>query len=71
VPAVQAALDRSRFGKDAIQKAEGVVARARQAIQGKDVRALTAEEEQLDRTLQLFKGLAGAAGSRPTAMSGR
>jgi molecular chaperone DnaK len=71
VPAVQAALERSRFGKDAIQKAEGVIARVRQAIQAKDLRALATEEEQLDRTLQLFKGLAGASGSRPTGMSGR
>ena len=71
VPAVQAALERSRFGKDAVQKAEGVVARVRQAIQTTDVKALVAEDEQLDRTLQLFKGLAGAAGSRPTGMSGR
>ncbi len=34
-------------------------------------RAVTRAIEQLDRTLQLFKGLAGAAGSRPTGMSGR
>jgi molecular chaperone DnaK len=71
VPAVQASLERSRFGKDAVQKAEGVMARVRQAIQAKDLKGLTAEEEQLDRTLQLFKGLAGAAGSRPTGKSGR
>jgi molecular chaperone DnaK len=71
VPAVQASLERSKFGKDAVQKAEGVMARVRQAIQSKDLKGLTAEEEQLDRTLQLFKGLAGAAGSRPTGKSGR
>jgi molecular chaperone DnaK len=71
LPAVQAALERSHFGKDAVQKAVGVMARVRQAIQARDVRALAAEEENLDRTLQLFKGLAGASGSRPTGMSGR
>jgi molecular chaperone DnaK len=71
LPAVQAALERSKFGKDAIQKAEGVMARVRQAIEARDVRALATAEEQLERTLQLFKGLAGAAGSRPTGMSGR
>jgi molecular chaperone DnaK len=65
VPAVQAALARSKFGKDAVQKAEGVVARARQAIAAQDLAQLATAEEQLDRTLQLFKGLAGG-----TPMSG-
>jgi molecular chaperone DnaK len=64
VPAVQAALERSKFGKDAVQKAEGVLARARQAIEAKDAAALAEVEEPLDRTLQLFKGLAGQ-GARP------
>src|SRR5574342_1336968 len=59
VPAVQAALQKSRFGKDAVQKAEGVMARARAAIEAGDLHQLAAIEEQLDRTLQLFKGLAG------------
>jgi molecular chaperone DnaK len=70
VPAVQAALERSRFGKDAITKAEAVLARVRQAIEGRDVKALIAEEEHLERTLGLFKGLAGA-GSRPGTGVGR
>ncbi len=61
VPAVQEALTRSRFGKDAVQKAEGVVTRARAAIDAGDLNQLVAIEEQLDRTLQLFKGLAGGA----------
>jgi molecular chaperone DnaK len=64
VPAVQAALDRSRFGKDAVQKAEGVVARVRHAAETRDGAELAASEEALDRTLQLFKGLAGQ-GPRP------
>ncbi len=64
VPAVQAALERSRFGKDAVQKAEGVMARVRQAIDARDAAELSASEEALDRTLQLFKGLAGQ-GARP------
>ncbi|MBK9519526.1 MAG: molecular chaperone DnaK [Anaeromyxobacter sp.] len=61
VPAVQAALERSKFGKDAVQKAEGVMARVRQAIEARDAADLRASEESLDRTLQLFKGLAGQA----------
>ncbi len=58
VPAVKAALAKSKFGKDAVQKAEGVVARARAAIEAQDLTQLAAAQEQLDRTLQLFKGLA-------------
>jgi len=64
VPAVQAALERSKFGKDAVQKAEGVMARVRAAIDARDGAELAASEEPLDRTLQLFKGLAGQ-GARP------
>jgi molecular chaperone DnaK len=60
-PTVQASLERTRFGRDAVQKAEGVLARVRQAIAAQDAAGLAAEEEQLDRTLQLFKGLAAAA----------
>jgi len=63
VPAVHEALERTRFGKDAVQKAEGVVARVRAALEAHDAAALDREEENLDRTLQLFKGL--AASSRP------
>ena len=64
-PAVTSALTRSRFGKDAIDKAGAVVQRARAAIEARDVAQLTELEGQLDRTLQLFKGLAGSAGGRP------
>jgi molecular chaperone DnaK len=64
VPAVQAALERSKFGKDAVQKAEGVMARVRQAMEARDLAELAASEDALDRTLQLFKGLAGQ-GARP------
>jgi molecular chaperone DnaK len=60
VPAVQAALERSRFGRDAVQKAEGVLARARQAVLGTDPEELAQVDEALERTLQLFKGLAAA-----------
>ncbi len=59
VPAVTAALAKSRFGKDAVQKAEAVVQRARASIAARDGAQLGGLEEQLDRTLQLFKGLAG------------
>jgi molecular chaperone DnaK len=58
VPAVHAALERTRFGKDAVHKAEGVLARARAALEAQDAAALLREQEPLERTLQLFKGLA-------------
>jgi molecular chaperone DnaK len=65
VPAVEAALARTRFGRDAVQKAEAVLARARAALDAQDHAALLREEEALERTLQLFKGL--AAGRPPGA----
>ncbi|BDG05942.1 molecular chaperone DnaK [Anaeromyxobacter oryzae] len=68
-PAVQDALERTRFGKDAVQKAEGVLARVRQAIAARDAAAIASEEESLDRTLQLFRGLASAP--RPPGPEGR
>jgi len=68
VPPVTAALAKSKFGKDAVQKAEGVVARTRQAIDAHDLAQLASAEEQLDRTLQLFKGL--AAGGKPATGGG-
>jgi molecular chaperone DnaK len=58
VPAVHEALERTKFGKDAVQKSEGVLARVRAAIEVQDLAALAREEEGLERTLQLFKGLA-------------
>jgi len=61
VPQVREALTRSHYGKDALQKAEGVVSRARAAIASQDLQQMAAAEEQLDRTVQLFKGLAGGA----------
>jgi molecular chaperone DnaK len=63
VPAVTEALARSRFGKDAVEKAVGVIKRVKQAVAARDAAALQANEEQLDRTLQLFKSL--ATGARP------
>jgi molecular chaperone DnaK len=60
-PAVTASLEKSKFGKDAVQKAQGVVLKARAAIASQDTGALVELEEPLQRTLQLFKGLAGAA----------
>jgi molecular chaperone DnaK len=60
-PRVKESLAKSRFGKDAVVKAEDVVGRARAAIEAGDLQQMIAVEEHLDRALQLFKGLAGAA----------
>jgi len=57
VPSVTSALARSRFGKDAVAKAEATVQRARLAIDARDGAQLLALEEQLERALQLFRGL--------------
>ncbi len=65
VPVVHDALERTKFGKDAVQKAEGVIARARAALDARDAGALAREDESLDRALQLFKGLAAQARQPP------
>jgi molecular chaperone DnaK len=64
-PAAEAALLRSRFGKDAVEKARAVAARARAALQADDPAALAAEEAQLDRALQLFRSLVASAERGP------
>jgi molecular chaperone DnaK len=61
LPTVHEALERTKFGKDAVQKAEGVLSRVRAAAAAADLAALEREREGLDRTLQLFKGLAAQA----------
>jgi molecular chaperone DnaK len=61
VPAVTVALSKNRSGKDALDKADALVRRAKDAIGARDAGQLAAAAEQLDRTLQLFKGFAAAA----------
>jgi len=64
VPAVRVALEGTKFGGDALRKAEAVLARARAANAARDGDALAAEVEPLERTLALFQGLA-AGGQTP------
>jgi molecular chaperone DnaK len=64
VPAVRVALEGTKFGGDALRKAEAVLARARAANAARDGDALAAEVEPLERTLALFQGLA-ACGQTP------
>jgi molecular chaperone DnaK len=58
VPQARATLEKSQFGADALQKAERSVQRARTAIGGVDAEALEASRQELDRALNLFRGLA-------------
>jgi molecular chaperone DnaK len=62
-PRVEAALARSRFGKDAVSRAEEVVTRARLAVATEDPQQLAGAEEPLDRAVQLFRSLAGSPGA--------
>ena len=64
VPAARVALEGTKFGGDALRKAEAVLARARAANAARDGDALAAEVEPLERTLALFQGLA-AGGQTP------
>ena len=62
VPAVSATLRASRYGQDAIARATNVIERARAALATRDPARLAEVQDGLDRTLQLFKGLAAGAG---------
>ncbi|MEZ4430812.1 MAG: molecular chaperone DnaK [bacterium] len=56
-PKVRALLEGSDFGRDAVRKAEGVLDRARRAMEGDDLAALKTSNEALGRTLGMFKGV--------------
>ncbi len=60
LPRVESVLQASRFGEEAAARAEKLLGRAREALAGRDPAALTGLQEELDRTLQLFKGLASS-----------
>ncbi len=56
-PKVRTVLEGSDFGQEAIRKAEGVLERARRALEGNEVGALKTSNEQLGRTLNMFRGV--------------
>jgi molecular chaperone DnaK len=56
-PKVRTVLEGSDFGQEAIRKAEGVLERARRALDGNDVASLKTANEQLSRTLNMFRGV--------------
>jgi molecular chaperone DnaK len=56
-PRVEVAVSGSDFGQDAVKKARTVIDRARQAIEARDLTAMTDSCEALSRTLNMFKGV--------------
>ncbi len=56
-PEVRDVMSGTSFGRDAISKAEAVVARAKLDLEGRDVRALAEVQESLDRTVSMFRGV--------------
>jgi molecular chaperone DnaK len=58
LPTVRASLARTRYGQEALEKADAVVQRARAALEGREG-SLTTAEEPLRRVLQLFRSLTG------------
>ncbi len=56
-PKVKGLLEGSDFGQDALRKAEGVLDRAKRAMEGDDLAALKTSNEALARTLNMFKGV--------------
>jgi len=58
IPAAKPLLGKSQFGSDALQKAERALTRGRGALGGGDREALGAVAQELDRTINLFRGLA-------------
>ncbi|TKD06319.1 molecular chaperone DnaK [Polyangium fumosum] len=56
-PKVQAIVQSSDFGRDAIEKARAILERCREAIARKDLTALRGQMDSLARTHRMFKGV--------------
>jgi molecular chaperone DnaK len=56
-PQVETIVAASDFGRDAIDKAKAILAKAKQAIERKDVAMLKEQIEGLSRTHRMFKGV--------------
>lgn len=56
-PQVKDIMSGTSFGRDAISKADAVLQRAEQEMQGRDVRTLNEVQESLERTLNMFRGV--------------
>ncbi len=56
LPKVQTAMNGSDFGMDALRRAEQTLTKGEEALKGKSISAIVASTDQLNRTLNLFKG---------------
>ena len=56
LPKVQTAMNGSDFGMDALRRAEQTLTKGEEALKGKSISAMVASTDQLNRTLNLFKG---------------
>ncbi|MGZ6133174.1 MAG: molecular chaperone DnaK [Myxococcaceae bacterium] len=65
IPRVRQLTGSSEFGREALRRAEEVIASARAAAQGDDLAALTDWVDQLERTRVLFVGVLERLGARP------
>ncbi|MDQ3032132.1 MAG: molecular chaperone DnaK [Myxococcota bacterium] len=61
-PKVEEVVAGSDFGRDAIEKARGVVEKARALMQAGDVKGLREQIDALNRTQRMFKGVVGKIG---------
>ena len=64
IPRVRQLTGSSEFGREALRRAEEVIASARAAAQGEDLTALTDWVDQLERTRVLFVGVLERLGGR-------
>jgi molecular chaperone DnaK len=60
-PQVEEAVSGSEFGRDALEKARGVIARANTALEKQALEEVAEIIEALERTHRMFKGVAGQA----------
>ncbi len=56
-PQVEGVMSGTSFGRDAMDKARGVLERAERELEGQDPRALAEVVESLERTLNMFRGV--------------
>jgi molecular chaperone DnaK len=56
LPKIQAAMNGSDFGMDALKRAEQTLTQGEQVLRGKSISAIVGSTDQLTRTLNLFKG---------------
>ncbi len=61
-PKVEKAISGSKFGQDALKKAEGMMEQAKEALRSSDLKEVQEIKESITRTLNMFKGVVSKAG---------